>query len=398
MDSETAVEYETQSTSQQNIFPSAAEGSPDRCNFSNSWHGDELNMLFGNSVTSHKVLCLQEWDDGAFAKSAFEFSSAEFKDSLVLSNGTPAQHDDQKIGDSGIQKENEVGKGNSSKTCTKLLGDNQNDNLAESGTEVPVSSSLEMNIPPQESKGDQSFSFDKSKDVEIEIETSEATFVGEQVTMPGHDAEDKVGELFIQDSFASESFISRSHELLKESDDDTMIDYSNSESTENGPSMINNPKKDLHSDALAKVAELTNLVEPEAESVGKTGTADSKNETMPAEEQNHGEAREANHQYLEDAGGVLEGTTAMHSKAYSSSSKNSRAAADDSIKSPSKPFMSTFKGKNRRTILIHGTPNKLQTAVDMKENAPNSKFEKVGTWTTVRPAAKRPALKDLLHK
>ncbi|XP_071923754.1 uncharacterized protein [Coffea arabica] len=398
VDSETAVDYETQRTNQQNIFPTAAEGNPDGCNFSNSWHGDELKMLFGNSETSHKVLCLQERDDGAYAKSVSEFAS-EFKDNLVLSNSTPAQHDDQKIGDSEIQKENEVGKSNTSETSAKFLEDNQNDKHAESGTEVPTFSSLEMNIHPQESKGDQSFSFDQSKDVKVEIETSEATFVGEEVTTLGHDAEDKVGELVIQDSFASESFISKSHELSKECDDDTMIDYINSESTENVPSMINSPEKNLIIDALAAVAELANLVEPEAKNVEKTGTADIKNVIVPAEEQKDGEAREeSNHQYLEDAGGVLEDTIAMHSETHSSSNKNSDSAADESIKSPSKPFMSTFKGKNRRTILIHGTPNKLQTAVDMKENAPNSKLEKVGTWTTVRPAAKRPALKDLLHK
>lgn len=86
--------------------------------------GDELKMLFGNSETSHKVLCLQERDDGAYAKSVSEFASAEFKDNLVLSNSTPAQHDDQKIGDSEIQKENEVGKSNTSETSAKFLEGN----------------------------------------------------------------------------------------------------------------------------------------------------------------------------------------------------------------------------------------------------------------------------------
>lgn len=90
---------------------------------------------------------------------------------------------------------------------------------------------------------------------------------------------------------------------------------------------------------------------------------------------------------------VLEDNSAMHSNTISSD-----AAEGESIKSPTKQFTSTVKRKNARTILIHGTPDKLQMTVAMKENAPNSKLENVGTWTTVRPAARRPALKDLPRK
>lgn len=53
--------------------------------------------------------------------------------------------------------------------------------------------------------------------------------------------------------------------------------------------------------------------------------------------------------------------------------------------------------KNARTILIHGTPNKLLTMADMKENAPTQKSSNIGDITAVRPA-KRRALQDIQWK
>ncbi|XP_073275884.1 uncharacterized protein [Primulina huaijiensis] len=53
--------------------------------------------------------------------------------------------------------------------------------------------------------------------------------------------------------------------------------------------------------------------------------------------------------------------------------------------------------KNARTILIHGTPNKLFLADNMKENAPNTKRSQIGDYTTVRPM-KRRALQDVIWK
>ncbi|XP_073138012.1 uncharacterized protein [Henckelia pumila] len=53
--------------------------------------------------------------------------------------------------------------------------------------------------------------------------------------------------------------------------------------------------------------------------------------------------------------------------------------------------------KNARTILIHGTPNKLFRADNMKENAPNTKRSQIGDHTTVRPT-KRRALQDVRWK
>ncbi|XP_075517127.1 uncharacterized protein LOC142551657 [Primulina tabacum] len=53
--------------------------------------------------------------------------------------------------------------------------------------------------------------------------------------------------------------------------------------------------------------------------------------------------------------------------------------------------------KNARTILIHGTPNKLFLADNMKENAPNTKRSQIGDYTTVRPT-KRRALQDVIWK
>ncbi|XP_055833219.1 uncharacterized protein LOC129902170 isoform X2 [Solanum dulcamara] len=61
-----------------------------------------------------------------------------------------------------------------------------------------------------------------------------------------------------------------------------------------------------------------------------------------------------------------------------------------------KHLNSTVKKKNARSILIHGTPNKLTQIADMKENAPSVKGD-IGTLTAVRPE-KRPALKDLPWK
>ncbi|KAG8378091.1 hypothetical protein BUALT_Bualt08G0102000 [Buddleja alternifolia] len=53
--------------------------------------------------------------------------------------------------------------------------------------------------------------------------------------------------------------------------------------------------------------------------------------------------------------------------------------------------------KNSRTILIHGTPRKLLTVADMKENAPRNKSSHIGDFTTMRPA-KRRALQDVHWK
>lgn len=61
-----------------------------------------------------------------------------------------------------------------------------------------------------------------------------------------------------------------------------------------------------------------------------------------------------------------------------------------------KHLNSTVKKKNARSILIHGTPNKLTQIADMKENAPSVKGD-IGTLTALRPE-KRPALKDLAWK
>ncbi|XP_049386551.1 uncharacterized protein LOC125850746 isoform X5 [Solanum stenotomum] len=61
-----------------------------------------------------------------------------------------------------------------------------------------------------------------------------------------------------------------------------------------------------------------------------------------------------------------------------------------------KHLNSTVKKKNARSILIHGTPNKLTQIADMKENAPNVKGD-IGTLSALRPD-KRPALKDLPRK
>ncbi|KAJ8537941.1 hypothetical protein K7X08_014481 [Anisodus acutangulus] len=58
-----------------------------------------------------------------------------------------------------------------------------------------------------------------------------------------------------------------------------------------------------------------------------------------------------------------------------------------------KHLNSTVKKKNARTILIHGTPNKLSQNADMKENAPSFKGD-IGTLTASRPE-KRCALKIL---
>ncbi|KAK4348692.1 hypothetical protein RND71_031447 [Anisodus tanguticus] len=49
-----------------------------------------------------------------------------------------------------------------------------------------------------------------------------------------------------------------------------------------------------------------------------------------------------------------------------------------------KHLNSTVKKKNARTILIHGTPNKLSQNADMKENAPSFKGD-IGTLTASRP-------------
>ncbi|MCD7460605.1 hypothetical protein HAX54_043883 [Datura stramonium] len=61
-----------------------------------------------------------------------------------------------------------------------------------------------------------------------------------------------------------------------------------------------------------------------------------------------------------------------------------------------KHLNTTVKKKNARSILIHGTPNKLTQIADMKENAPSVKGD-IGTLTALRPE-KRLALKDLTRK
>ncbi|KAK6792306.1 hypothetical protein RDI58_011387 [Solanum bulbocastanum] len=61
-----------------------------------------------------------------------------------------------------------------------------------------------------------------------------------------------------------------------------------------------------------------------------------------------------------------------------------------------KHLNSSVKMKSARSILIHGTPNKLTQIADMKENAPNVKGD-ISTLTKLKPD-KRPALKDLPRK
>lgn len=53
--------------------------------------------------------------------------------------------------------------------------------------------------------------------------------------------------------------------------------------------------------------------------------------------------------------------------------------------------------KNARTILIHGTPNKLLTMADMKENMQTRKSSNISDITAVRPA-KRKALQEVQWK
>ncbi|KAK4429508.1 hypothetical protein Salat_1251400 [Sesamum alatum] len=66
-------------------------------------------------------------------------------------------------------------------------------------------------------------------------------------------------------------------------------------------------------------------------------------------------------------------------------------------RSSSKQSCSTAKNK-ARTILIHGTPRKLMTMADMKENAATHKrSNNIGDFTTARPA-KRRALQDVHWK
>ncbi|KAL0363966.1 UNVERIFIED_CONTAM: hypothetical protein Sangu_0494200 [Sesamum angustifolium] len=66
-------------------------------------------------------------------------------------------------------------------------------------------------------------------------------------------------------------------------------------------------------------------------------------------------------------------------------------------RSSSKESCSTAKNK-ARTILIHGTPRKLMTSADMKENAATHKrSNNIGDFTTARPA-KRRALQDVHWK
>ncbi|KAL0351615.1 UNVERIFIED_CONTAM: hypothetical protein Scaly_1550200 [Sesamum calycinum] len=66
-------------------------------------------------------------------------------------------------------------------------------------------------------------------------------------------------------------------------------------------------------------------------------------------------------------------------------------------RSSSKESCSTAKNK-ARTILIHGTPRKLMTTADMKENAATHKrSNNIGDFTTARPA-KRRALQDVHWK
>lgn len=61
-----------------------------------------------------------------------------------------------------------------------------------------------------------------------------------------------------------------------------------------------------------------------------------------------------------------------------------------------KNMNSTVKKKNARSIMIHGTPNKLTQIADMKENAPNVKGD-IGTLTALRPEKRLP-LKNLPWK
>ena len=51
--------------------------------------------------------------------------------------------------------------------------------------------------------------------------------------------------------------------------------------------------------------------------------------------------------------------------------------------------------KNIRTSLVQSTPKKLIAVLDMKENAPTTKREDLGSVKTVKTASKRRALEDL---
>lgn len=66
-------------------------------------------MLFCKSVTGPEDNILQERDEGAFSNSSSRVVSAEYGGHIGLSNGSPAQHDEQMIGNSRIQKDIKVG-------------------------------------------------------------------------------------------------------------------------------------------------------------------------------------------------------------------------------------------------------------------------------------------------
>ncbi|KAI3464683.1 hypothetical protein Pfo_021346 [Paulownia fortunei] len=77
-------------------------------------------------------------------------------------------------------------------------------------------------------------------------------------------------------------------------------------------------------------------------------------------------------------------------------SQEEEIESEDGHRSSFRQLCSTVK-KNARTILIHGTPRKLLTMADMKENAPTHKSSNIGDFTAVRPA-KRRALQDVQWK
>ncbi|KAL2497093.1 Uncharacterized protein Adt_22643 [Abeliophyllum distichum] len=245
------------------------------------------------------------------------------------------------------------------------------DNIdADYGAESCMFSYLGMRVPLEENKEVENSEADALnfnlirdhlKDGEEMEQNSTAMLIKQQFAMPEHQLEDKV-------EFSSNSLAVP--DVLERIDDENAT-----------------------------------LVKPQAQFGQKPVNADDENDVQTLENKNKKveevmqlvvtacESKEAVRS-LAYADLAIDGGYAANNALISlkKSDSSRRDNHEDSHSSGSKNFCST--AKNARTILIHGTPNKALMRGNMKENAPDSKRENIGTLTTARPARRR-ALQDL---
>ncbi|CAI9116502.1 OLC1v1017666C1 [Oldenlandia corymbosa var. corymbosa] len=254
--------------------------------------------------------------------------------------------------------------------------------------------SLEIEIPPGESKGGDSFLFDDIKLAGQEKGTSLSMLFETPIKLTCSNAEPMASDIW--GCVASESSVTKHPLVFQESE------VAGSEYGEIPSMMSQNPDSSLQGNLLTEVKGFVPLAQSLASNVQEAVVAVKSASHTEADEgkatnlvkRDHKSVSGVAHQRPTNSSRDLESNSVSNMKANSIRTGNSAAVAGKS-ENISTAAKSTIKKKDARTILIHATPKKLQLGADMKENATSSKLGKVGSLTTMRPGAKRPPLKHI---